>query len=190
MKMNNRNLETWILQCIKRRPSTLFHHENLQGWLRMLKQFYQVNFYSRKLWYKLDPTFNFGVLIKPRQKRKRNRKVKYFQPTWTTLKFLLWSKPTWLVLLDRQALNTAGQVEQPWKCASPERSVPGPQSKRWSRSRNTAGWSCLSCCCRRKDDEKMCPTRIPPSRQRRYRTVPKIHVALNFHSETVSPSVC
>lgn len=118
---------------------------------------YQVNktpltVYTRKLWYKLDPTLYMYIQL--RQKRKRNEIWKYFQLTWTTLKFLLWSKPTWLVFLDRQAPNTEGQVEQPWKCASPERSVPGPQSKRWSQNRNTPGWPCLSCCCQQKDDEK------------------------------------
>ena len=118
--------------------------------------------------YKLDPVFNFEILNKLRQKTKRNEKWKNFKLTWTTLRFLLWSKPTWLVFLDRQAPNTEGRVEQPWKCASPERSLPGPQSKQWSQSRNTPGWPCLSCCCQRKDDEKMCPACILPSVQRKY----------------------
>ena len=110
--------------------------------------------------------FQFWTSWDKRRKEIKDE-LKYFQLTWTTLRFLLWSKPTWLVFLDRQAPNTEGRVEQPWKCASPERSLPSPQSKRWSQSRNTHGWPCLSCCCRRKDDEKMCPACILPSVQRK-----------------------
>lgn len=121
---------------------------------------WQNSFNTRKLWNKLCPTFNFGVLNKLRQKTNRSRRVKYFQLTWTTLKFLLLWGPAWSVFPDRQAPNTEGRVGQPWKCASPKRSVPGPQSKRWSQSRNTPGWPCLSCCCRSKDDEKIYPTRV------------------------------